>query len=157
MRYKYRICRARVHVRTHSRCIRPLPTWFILCGYICLAEGINFSCQGDHYELQRFASWLRDCSRVESHSCKHNWPPVNSLIQLFYAWVTFTTWLCCKLSSTNLQSCVWKYLWRQVQSNMACNMVHEIWELGYLIHGIYLCSVLLHNSMSLQLQCGTFV
>ena len=38
---------------------------------------------------------LRDCSRVESHSCKHNWPPVNSLIQLFYAWVTFTTWLCC--------------------------------------------------------------
>ena len=54
----------------------------------------------------RFVIWLRDCSRVESHSCKHNWPLVTSLIQLFYAWVTFTTWLCCKLSSTNLQSSV---------------------------------------------------
>ena len=24
--------------------------------------------------LQRFAGRLRDCSRVESYSCKHNWP-----------------------------------------------------------------------------------
>ena len=31
-------------------------------------------------EVQRFPSWLRDCSRVESHSCKHNQPPVTQLI-----------------------------------------------------------------------------
>ena len=43
--------------------------------------------------LQRFVSWLRDCSRVESRLHKHSWPLVNSLIQLFYIWVTLTTWL----------------------------------------------------------------
>ena len=41
------------------------------------------------------------CKLVErlqlSHSCKHNWPLVTSVIYLFYVWVSFTT---CKQFST---------------------------------------------------------
>ena len=65
----------------------------------------NWIGRGFNTGTEGFASWLRDWGTVESHSChlcfcKPNWTPLNSLIQLFYARVTFTTWLCCKPSST---------------------------------------------------------
>ena len=81
----------------------------------------------------------RTCSRVESHSYKHNWPPIGSLIQLFYAWVS---WLCFQLSLNNLlssvvntpphththkQGCSYCYAWVQYcqfpfRSNIMCCM-----------------------------------
>ena len=33
--------------------------------------------------LHNFASWLRTAARGESHTYKHNWPPVNSLFDGF--------------------------------------------------------------------------